>query len=44
MKDDNLFWKTVMPFFSNKGDHGPNVKVIELPQYNQKIANELITF
>ena len=24
VKDNNLFWKTVKPFFSNKGDLGPN--------------------
>ena len=50
MKDNKLFWtkhKTVKPFFSNKGDLGPNIKLvekIELIQNNQEIANEINTF
>ena len=50
MKDNKLFWtkrKTVKPFFSNKGDLGPNIKLVEkneLIQNDQEIANELNTF
>ena len=35
------------PFFSNKGNIGPNIKLIEknlLIQNDQEIANELSTF
>ena len=35
------------PFFSNKGDLGPNIKLVEkneLIQNDQEIANELSTF
>ena len=42
---DQLFWKTVTPFFSNKGDHGLNiVEGNELLQNDQKIAVKLNTF
>ena len=47
VKDNKLFWKTVKPFFSNKGDLGPNIKLVEkneLIQNDQEIANELNTF
>ena len=47
VKDNKLFWKTVKPFFSSKGDLGPNIKLIEkneLIQNDQEIANELNTF
>ena len=27
MKDNELFWKTVKPFFSNKGDRGSNIQL-----------------
>ena len=29
VKDNKLFWKTVKPFFSNKGDHGANIQLDE---------------
>ena len=44
---DELFWKTVKPFFSNKGNLGLNIKLvekIELLQNDQEIANELNIF
>ena len=47
MKDNKLFWKTVNPFFSNKGDRGSNIQLVkdsELLQDDQKIADELNTF
>ena len=47
VEDNKLFWKTVKPFFSNKGDLGPNIKLVEkneLIQNDQEIANELNTF
>ena len=47
MKDNKLFWKTVKPFFSNKGDRGSNIQLVkdnELLQDDQKIADELNTF
>ena len=47
VKDNKLFWKTVKPFFSNKGDRGSNIQLVkdnELLQDDQKIADELNTF
>ena len=47
MKDNKLFWKTVNPFFSNKGDRGSNIQLVkdsELLQDDQKIADELNSF
>ena len=47
VKDNKLFWETVKPFFSNKGDHGSNLQLVkdnELLQDDQKIADELNTF
>ena len=47
VKDNKLFWKTVKSFFSNKGDLGPSIKLVEknwLIQNDQEIANELNTF
>ena len=47
LKDNKLFWETVKPFFSNKGDHGSNLQLVkdnELLQDDQKIADELNTF
>ena len=47
VKDNKLFWKTVKPFFSEKGDLGPNIKLVdknEFIQNDQEIANELNTF
>ena len=47
VKDSKFFWKTVKPFFSNKGARGSNIQLIkydELLQDDQKIADELNTF
>ena len=47
VKDNKLFWKTVKPFFSNKGNLGQNIKLVEenqLPQNDQEIADELNSF
>ena len=47
VKDNKLFWKTVKPFFLNKGDLGVNMKLVEkneLIQNDQEIADELTTF
>ena len=47
VKDNKLFWKTVKLFFSNKGNLGPNIKLVEknaLLQNDQEIANELKPF
>ena len=44
MKDNNFFYKTVKPFFSNKGDCGSNIQLVqdnELLQDDQKISDEL---
>ena len=46
VKDNKLFWKTLKPFLSNKGDLGPNIKLVEknkLRQKDQETANELNT-
>ena len=46
VKNNKLFWKTLKPFFSNKGNLGPNIKLVkknELLQNDQEIANELNT-
>ena len=47
VKDNKLFWKTVKPFFSNKGNLGPNIKLVEkneLIQNDEEIPNELCNF
>ena len=47
MKDNKFFWKMVKPFFSNKGDRGSNIQLVEdneLLQDDQKIADKLNTF
>ena len=47
MKDNKFFWKMVKPFFSNKGDHGSNIQLVEdneLLQDDRKIADKLNTF
>ena len=47
VKDNKLFWKTVKPFFSNKGDRGLNIQLVEdneLLQYDQKTADEIKHF
>ena len=41
-----LFWKTVKPFFSKKGDHSLNIQFAEdseLLQDDQKVPEELNT-
>ena len=45
--DNNLFWKTIKPFYSNKGSSGSNMKLVEkdeLLQDDKKIAEELKSF
>ena len=37
VKDNNLFWKTVKPFFLNKGNLGPVIKLVEK---NELIQND----
>ena len=47
MKDKKLFWRTVKPLFSNKGDRGSIIQLVEdneLLQDDQKIADKLYTF
>ena len=47
MKDNKFFWKMVKPFFSNKGDRGSNIQLVEdneLLQDDRKIADKLNTF
>ena len=47
MKDNKLFWRTVKPFFSNKGGRGSIIQLVEdneLLQDDQKIADKLYTF
>ena len=47
VNDNNLFWKTVKPLFSNKGSSGRNIKLVEkdeVLQDDKKIAEELNTF
>ena len=47
VKDNKLFWKTVKSLSSNKGNLGPNIKVVEKNEVlnnDQEIANELNTF
>ena len=44
---DKLFWKTIKPFFTNKGNHGSNIQIVEDKeslQDNQKITGELNSF
>ena len=44
--DNKLFWKTVKPFFSNKGNYGANIKLVEgeVWQNGSKIAEKLNQF
>ena len=47
MSDNKLFWKTVKPFFSNKGSHRGNIKLVEghkLLQNDSEVAEELNFF
>ena len=45
--DNKLFWKTIKPFFSNKGNYGSQIKLVEkdeVLQDNDLIAKELNKF
>ena len=45
--DNKLFWKTIKPFFSNKGNYGSQIKLVEkdeVLQGNDLIAKELNKF
>ena len=45
--DNKLFWKTVKPFFSNKGSSGSNINPVEKDealQDDENIAEELNIF
>ena len=47
MLDNKLFWKAVKPFFSNKGSHRGNRKLVEgdkLLQDDSEVAEELNNF
>ena len=44
MSDNRLFWKTVKRFFSNKGSHRSNIKLVEgdkLLQDDSEVSEEL---
>ena len=45
--DNKLFWKTIKPFFSNKGNYGSQIKLVEKDEVLQEddlIAKELNEF
>ena len=45
--DNKLFWKTIKPFFSNKGNYGSQIKLIEKDEVLQDddlIAKDLNKF
>ena len=42
--DNKLFWKTIKPFFSNKGNYGSQIKLVEKLQDDDQIAKELNKF
>ena len=47
MNDNKLFWKTVKPFFSNKGSFGNKIKLVEndeLLQDDKNSAEEMNNF
>ena len=47
INDNKLFWKTVKPFFSNKGSFGNKIKLVENEEFLQddnKIAEEMNSF
>ena len=47
MLDNKLFWKTIKPFFSSKGSHRGNIKLVEgdkLLQGDSEVAEELNNF
>ena len=46
VSDNKSFWKTVKPFFFNKGSHRGNIRLVEgdkLLQDDREFAEELIT-
>ena len=47
VSDNKLVWKTIKPFFSNKGSHRGNTKLVEgdkLLEDNSEVAEELNNF
>ena len=47
MSDNKLVWKTIKPFFSNKGNHRGNTKLVEgdkLLEDDSEVAEELNNF
>ena len=47
VNDNKLFWKTVKPFFSNKGSFGNKIKLVENDEVwydDSKIAEEMNKF
>ena len=42
--DNKLFWKTIKPFFSNKGNYGSQIKLVEKLRDDDQIAKELNKF
>ena len=45
--DNKLFWKTVKPFFSDKGNYGANIKLVEgeeVLQNDSEIGKKLNEF
>ena len=42
MRDNKLFWETVKPFFSNKGERGSNIQLVK--DDDKEIADELNAF
>ena len=45
--DNKLFWKNVKPHFSNKGDYGSKIKLVEKEEIiddDTKIAGEINNF
>ena len=47
ISDNKKFWKTVKPFFSNKGNYGNKIKLVENEEIiddNIKVAEELNNF
>ena len=47
MSDNKLVWKTIKPFFSNKGSHRGNTKLVEgdkLLEDDSEVAEELNNF
>ena len=47
LNDNKLLWKTIKPFYSNKGSSGSNMKLVEKDEIlldDQKIAEQLKPF